>query len=269
MPVAAGAAGLSKADRGLLAKALVQRERVVTLLVAVHPGAEADVAARLHALGATVAYRDDDVGYLRADVPARRAVDAAALTGVAAVSVDQVVAHGDPAVPTDDPPALPGPDTPAANPLVPTQDMVHRNFVAAHPTFDGRGTTLGIVDDGVGPPHARAATRAARRRHRRGQDRRLRGYNDPSDDPTWSDYRTGQGAQRQRLVRRRELRRPPTAGTASVCSTSALPGPRCPTSTATATRPEAAASSVCCGLFRPTASGSTRIRTRASPTSSP
>ena len=62
-------------------------------------------------------------------------------------------------VPIDDPrpeaggaeaaPAPPGPGTPAENPQLPTRDIGAPQFVAAHPTYDGRGVVIGILDTGI------------------------------------------------------------------------------------------------------------------------
>ena len=42
---------------------------------------------------------------------------------------------------------------PADNPYMPIRDTGAAQFVAAHPTFDGRGVTVGVVDTGVDLVH--------------------------------------------------------------------------------------------------------------------
>ena len=97
-----------------------------------------------------MAARDNDVGYIRAIVPAARAFQAARLAGVQAAGVDRIVPHEDPAPPKRKQPLSdPGPGKPPVNPYVPVGDVGAPQFIQAHPTWDGRGTTLGIVDDGV------------------------------------------------------------------------------------------------------------------------
>ena len=54
-------------------------------------------------------------------------------------------------VPTPQPP--PSAATPNNNPYMPTGDTGGSQFVAAHPTWDGRGVTVGIVDSGVTLDH--------------------------------------------------------------------------------------------------------------------
>ena len=51
------------------------------------------------------------------------------------------------------PEPAPGPATPNINPYMPTGDTGGAQFVAAHPTWDGRGVTVGIVDSGVTLDH--------------------------------------------------------------------------------------------------------------------
>jgi subtilisin family serine protease len=112
------------------------------------------VANALRALGATVRKTDADVGYIRADVPTDKAEAAAKLPGVVASELDQVFSI----VPPDagegtGPTATPSETTPAQNPYMPTRDIGAPQFVAANPTWDGRGTTIGILDSGVDIGH--------------------------------------------------------------------------------------------------------------------
>ena len=94
------------------------------------------------------------LGYLRVVVPLNKAKNVAALNGVLAVDVDETVVIDDPlpepggqVAPTPQNP--PGASTPAVNPYMPTGDIGSPQFVSEHPTWDGRGTTIGIIDSGV------------------------------------------------------------------------------------------------------------------------
>jgi subtilisin family serine protease len=126
------------------------------LLVAAQPGATKQVAAGLQGLGAGIAYRDDALGYVRATVPTDKADAVPDLAGVQAVDVDDVISLDDPrpegSVPAT-PQTPPSASTPNNNPYLPIGDTGASQFVAAHPTWDGRGVTIGIVDSGVTLDH--------------------------------------------------------------------------------------------------------------------
>jgi hypothetical protein len=154
-PTGAGA-GLDKHDRQLVAEALADGERRVTLLLASRPGANKTVVSGVTALGGTVQRRDDAVSYLRVSVPIKQAEAAARVSGIQAADVDEVIPLGDPAPdgavnPT--PQAPPSADTPQANPYMPIADTGAADFMADHPTWDGRGTTIGILDSGIDLGH--------------------------------------------------------------------------------------------------------------------
>jgi hypothetical protein len=152
---AAPATGLSKAEHQLIADARARGDRTITVLIATN-GSAATVTSGLKALGATVRYREDDVKYIRATVPLDQVEAAANLKGVRALDVDEVFAVPDvrPAEGAEGaqgvtPQPAPGAGTPAVNSYLPTGDTGAAQFVAAHPTWDGRGVTIGIVDLGV------------------------------------------------------------------------------------------------------------------------
>lgn len=185
-PTGAGA-GLDKHDRALLAEATADGERSVTLLIAARRGANRTVVSGLEALGGvTVAKRDDDISYLRVSVPVGKAERAARVAGVQAVDVDEVIPLDDP-VPagatSPTPQTPPSASTPQDNAYMPIGETGAVDFLAANPTFDGRGTTIGIVDSGVDLDHPALRTTTT-------GDRKITDwvtYTDPltDPDPTW------------------------------------------------------------------------------------
>ncbi len=182
----AGKSQLGKHDRELLATARVNGEQRVTLLIAAAPGKNSTVASGLQSLGATVVKRDDDVSYLRASVPITKAEQAANLANVVAADLDEVIPLDDPAPqgsqqPTPQTP--PGATTPRDNPYMPVGETGAAAFTAANPTWDGRGTTIGIVDSGVDLDHPSLTTTST-------GERKITDWvtaTDPftDNDPTW------------------------------------------------------------------------------------
>ena len=194
MPAAAGGKGngnkLSKHDRALLAEQRAEGESRTTLLVATNEGSAAAVAASLAALGGTIQYRDDLLGYIRVSLPLDKADAASKVDGITAVDVDELLPLPDPR-PTDEGvgPAAdpPGPTTPGKNAYMPTRDIGAPQFVAANPTFDGRGITIGILDSGI--DSSRRSSRRRRTRTSTGERKIVDWvtYTDPltDNDPTW------------------------------------------------------------------------------------
>ena len=154
-PTGAGA-GLDKHDRELVAEALADGEQRVTLLIAARPGANKTVVTGVTALGGTVQRRDDAVSYLRVSVPIKQAEAASRVSGVQAVDVDEVIPLDDPlpeGAVNPTPQTPPSAATPRANPYMPIADTGAAQFMDAHPTWDGRGTTIGILDSGIDLGH--------------------------------------------------------------------------------------------------------------------
>jgi hypothetical protein len=151
-PAGQGNGRLDKHDAQLLSRHLAKGDRTATVLVVAKGGAAAGVQNALRDLGADIKYREDSLGYVRAVLPIGNVKRAAAISGVQAFDLDEVIAR-EPSEPADHDatPAAPppGPGTPDANPYMPTQDMGSPAFKAAHPTWDGRGTTVAIIDTGV------------------------------------------------------------------------------------------------------------------------
>ena len=178
--------GLSKHDRALLADARATGESSVIVLVAAKGGAANNAIRELEALGATIQYRDAALGYIRASIALDKVGQAAQLASVEAIDVDETVEVPDPrpegvvgiiGQPT------PGAATPRVNPYMPTQDTGAAQFVNAHPTWDGRNVTIGIVDTGISLDHPSLTTTST------GQPKIVDWVTgtDPvnDDDPTW------------------------------------------------------------------------------------
>ena len=158
LPQSLAAAGpkeskLSKEDRIEVTKAKEAGSATVRVLIAFQPGQGNTVAAAIKALGGTVEYREDSVNYIRASVPTGKADAAASIGAVNGFELDRTVPVPDVRVDPDSIAPIisqtpPGAGTPRANPYMPTQDTGAAQFVNAHPTWDGRGVTIGIVDTG-------------------------------------------------------------------------------------------------------------------------
>lgn len=180
-------------DLDLLADARQAKQRWVTMMLAAESGKADDVEARVRSLGGTVGFRDDKVGYVRATLPIGKVDDAAELRGVLASDLAETLAVPEPADLSRKPRKAgrsPGPDatTPDANPYLPTQDIGAVSFRKAHPQYDGRGVTIGILDSGVDPEHEALATTTT------GEDKLVDWF--PSTDPVRHLYAGGDASWR-------------------------------------------------------------------------
>lgn len=183
--------GLGKHDRELIAEARADGRGTVQLIVAAQPGSSSQVETGVKSLGGKVLYREDDISYLRVSIDIDRAEKLARLSGVRAVDVDEVIPLDDPRPggttnPTPQPP--PGAGTPAVNPYLPTGDIGSPQFTAAHPTWDGRGTTIGILDAGVAIDHPALTTTTTG--ERKIVDWVTQTAQTGDDDPTWLNMST-------------------------------------------------------------------------------
>ena len=149
---------LGEQDRERLALALVKEESQARVLIVSKPGQNQRVAGEVKSRGGTVEYEADDVDYLRVSVRIEVAEAIARLTEVEAICVDGSQIYRSPGQPlpnnvvssnnaeNDDAPPAPGKDLPADNPYVAMRDIGAPQFIAKHPTFDGRGVTIGVVE---------------------------------------------------------------------------------------------------------------------------
>ncbi len=150
---------LGAQDRRILSEARAAGKKTVTTLVATDRGAAPAVARRLADLGGSVGYRNDKLGYVRAIVPVGAVERAATLRGVDSFDLNAAVALIDPRANVGagsvKAAAVKAPDksTPANNPYLPTNEIEATSFVQQHPTWDGRGVTIGVVDSGVDLDH--------------------------------------------------------------------------------------------------------------------
>jgi subtilisin family serine protease len=183
--------GLGKHDRELIATARASGKTTVQLIVAAVPGSSSQVDSAVRSLGGKVLYREDDINYLRVSIGLDRAEKVAVLSGVRAVDVDEVIPLDDPAPggsTTPTPQTPPGAGTPAINSYLPTGDIGSPQFTQAHPTWDGRGTTIGILDLGVAIDHPALATTTTG--ERKIVDWVTQTAQTGDDDPTWLDMGT-------------------------------------------------------------------------------
>lgn len=152
--------GMFKDGRGELALARVRGEASIRVVAATVDGRVGRVAERMAALGGQVEFRDDEVGYLRASLP---------LDALTAMERDADVLGIEPSIPgglrsydlvggapAPEPPrpakprahdpACPAPDLPLTRAYSPLRSMGAAGFRREHPTFDGRGVTLALLD---------------------------------------------------------------------------------------------------------------------------
>ncbi|EHR63414.1 subtilisin-like serine protease [Saccharomonospora cyanea NA-134] len=147
---------LDREDQVLLEKAEKAGKSTVTLLVAAERGRTNAAKGELSSLGGKVTDTDAKLDYLKVTVPIEQAEQAQKLHSVKAVDVDGLIARDEPEpLGATDPIPQPAPDaeTPKQNPYLPTQDTKAAQFTKLFPRWDGRGTTIAILDSGVDLDH--------------------------------------------------------------------------------------------------------------------
>ncbi|EID54818.1 S8 family serine peptidase [Saccharomonospora xinjiangensis] len=147
---------LDREDRILLEKAEKAGKSSVTLLVAAERGKADTAESELSSLGGTVRDTNEKLDYLKVTIPIAKAEQAQKLRSVHAVDVDGLIARDEPEPlgATDPAPQpAPGTDTPKSNPYLPTRDTKADRFTTLFPRWDGRGTTIAILDSGVDLDH--------------------------------------------------------------------------------------------------------------------
>lgn len=223
---------LFKDARGEIAAARARGDTAVTLVIASMPGANARLVRRIGLLGGSIRYRDDDIDYLRARVP----VDSVErlvrdpLVHSADVSISRLsrafgladASTPAPALPDALPTdtlkkkwPLPLPETPLIDRYDPLSDMNAIEWRKANPTFDGRGTTIAIIDQSLDPllPELQTATTLDGR-----PTRKIVGYEtavdiDDEDDGRWLRMTDSVVAQDGRLTWQGKTYVAPAAGT--------------------------------------------------------
>lgn len=178
--------GLSKHNRELLADAIVNGKPTVTLLVASQPGANKTVASGITRLGGRIRYQEDTINYISAIVPTNTVNTVTTLNGVKAVDLDEVIPLEEPAPDATGPiipQTPPSAATPNNNPYMPIGDTGASQFMAAHPTWDGRGVTIGFLDTGMSLDNPALLTTSTGERKIIDWVTATDPFND--DDPTW------------------------------------------------------------------------------------
>lgn len=156
---------LFKDSRQSLAIARAQGRKEVSLLIAAKPAGASEVAREAARLGGDVRYREDEVGYLRVRLPIDSATELTELDAVESAAMDyddawpfRLGAGAGPGAPALQPQAGSAPpqtpakwpprltDYPLQEPYSPIKDLGAEEFRAKHPTWDGRGVTIALLD---------------------------------------------------------------------------------------------------------------------------
>jgi subtilisin family serine protease len=212
---------LGKKDHALLSAARAGGQKRVTLIVAADPGRADELSGELERLGGQVRKTDTTVDYVRVSMPLGSVERASKLGDVSAMDVSATLPLPDPRPgpngrPVDgavepNPQTPPSARTPRVNPYMPTRDTGAAQFTSAHPSWDGRGVTIGILDTGVDLGHPALAKTTT------GQ-RKIADWvtaTDPltDDDPTWLKMSTAVHAAGETFTfAGRQWVAPPTGG---------------------------------------------------------
>ncbi|MEU6643170.1 S8 family serine peptidase [Saccharomonospora sp. NPDC046836] len=152
---------LDHEDRALLEQAENAGRSEVTMLVAAERRRAGNAASELRSLGGVVRSTNAELDYLKVTVPIGEAELVPKLRSVEAVDVDGLIQRDEPApVGAIEPLPQPAPNanTPRVNPYLPTGDTKAAQFSQKFRSWDGRGTTIAILDSGVDLEHPALAT---------------------------------------------------------------------------------------------------------------
>jgi hypothetical protein len=149
---------LSKPERQQVMDARAKGQATIRVLVATEIGATGKVASELKRLGGRIEYRHDKVGYIRVAMPLSRVEATGKIDGVRAYELEQMIPLVDPrpgpaGAGFVNPQTPPSATTPQINPYMPIGDTGAAQFMQAHPTWDGRGVTIGVLDTGTDLGH--------------------------------------------------------------------------------------------------------------------
>jgi len=152
---------LFKDARQALAIARAQGRKDAVLILVTERGRAGEVAKKAEQLGGNVRFRADEVDYLRVRIPIDKATELAEFGRVEAASVDvddnspirltapaEETSNGGGDASSDSsqqwPPKIS--DYPLRHPYSPLGDLNAKDLRAAHPTWDGRGATIALLD---------------------------------------------------------------------------------------------------------------------------
>ena len=156
---------LFKDNRGDVATAHARGDTAVTAIIAAMPGATGQLAQTIQAMGGSIRFRDDQVDYIRARVPVDSVERLAHDASVHSLDITMKGADRgfgasgtESFAPADALPLGALPDTggvvwppkqsdyPLTHRYDPLRDMNGVAFRTQHPTWDGRGVTLALID---------------------------------------------------------------------------------------------------------------------------
>ncbi len=166
---------LSRRDLVPLSRAWARQAEEVTTLVAAKMGKVGELADLVSSLGGKIQRQIDEIDYLRIILPranleqlsTSHLIEEVVLDGSWSYVVDfqpepkkqaEAMARVQKLLdrevaPEKIPPVLTAEGLLAENPYVPTRDIGAPQFVAANPKFDGRGVTIGIIENAVDFSH--------------------------------------------------------------------------------------------------------------------
>ncbi|GAB78744.1 pre-peptidase C-terminal domain-containing protein [Austwickia chelonae] len=151
---------MSTHSQELLLEAESSGKTKVTVMTLTDKDKTQEVVGQLKSLGASVGYVHEKTGYVRATLDTASARKVTKIAQVKKVDLDEMLTVP---VPVADQPSGsaqnvrqwtgPNASTPDSNPYMPTNETGAIAFRKAHPTFDGRQATIGVLDSGVDLDH--------------------------------------------------------------------------------------------------------------------